>query len=772
MPMKHNNLIPFLLAGVMFLLPATQTGCDQRSSDLSFTRGELRYVVDPVTGKVSIFSKDGKLLEIYHTPAAGFEQAGTPLPPAIIHYLLLGNGSVSGIVWNDHNGNRTLDPGENTAQNIRVYLDADSSGTYTPGDPFELTDANGFYTFPKVKPGITNIFIDTDTLPGGYGVTTDNPVTVSLARKQAVTDVDFGIGSLRLPAELDGTIWDRTANQPIPGVRVYVDLNNDDEFTTGEPAASTDASGNYLISEVPPGTFKVHADNGTLDVKYHRTPVQGTNPTLVSFASQSMQTVNLTYIHKATICGSLQDSDGRMWSNVAIYIDLNNNGAYDEGEPKTVTDGSGRYCFDELMPGEYTLRLRANPQWDAYFITSPGLLTVGEGDAASGADFLLQAKPSAISGQVWSDENGSGGLETEEKGLAGITVFLDTNNNGVLDPAEASVVTDETGSFSFTNLKQGNYYIRVEDSGLQDAYNPSTPLNPIFRPMGPGQTFDGAKFGYQRKLALLNTLNNPTRLSWGGDGNLYVSDNLTGSVFIFDAALRVSGELKGLARPLGVAADSDGNIYVGNQGRKNVEVYSPGGTLLRTIGEGEIITPNDIAVDRDNTVYILDSTNDTIQVYDQEGLYLSTIGDAQQFKFPVSVAVRYRVDAAGAEIGELYVADQPACTIKVFGLDGAYQRSLGSCGTMYTSVWDGMFSGLVAVDIDQSGNIHGLDNNLNVVQVFEPVNGAFVRSYNAYPPENEYRINLQTDLSINPADQRVVISNFETKSVETITTTP
>ena len=88
---------------------------------------------------------------------------------------------------------------------------------------------------------------------------------------------------------------------------------------------------------------------------------------------------------------------------------------------------------------------------------------------------------------------------------------------------------------------------------------------------------------------------------------------------------------------------------------------------------------------------------------------------------------------------------------------------------MYTVNWDGKFSGLVAVDIDRDGNIHGLDNNLNVVQVFEPQNGTFVRSYNAYPPENEYRVNLQTDFSINPADQQVVISNFETKSIEKIT---
>jgi len=90
---------------------------------------------------------------------------------------------------------------------------------------------------------------------------------------------------------------------------------------------------------------------------------------------------------------------------------------------------------------------------------------------------------------------------------------------------------------------------------------------------------------------------------------------------------------------------------------------------------------------------------------------------------------------------------------------------------MYTSNWNGLFSGLVAIDIDRYGNIHGLDNNLNVVQVFEPQTGTFLRSYNAYPYENEYRVNLQTDISINPADDnQATITNVGTMKVETIAT--
>ncbi|MDB9426649.1 putative Ig domain-containing protein [Microcystis aeruginosa CS-564/01] len=67
-----------------------------------------------------------------------------------------------------------------------------------------------------------------------------------------------------------------------------------------------------------------------------------------------------------------------------------------------------------------------------------------------------------------------GGLEGEqtfiESGLAGITVYLDLNNNGILDINEPSQITatddpntpnvDETGQYKFTSLEAGTYIVR------------------------------------------------------------------------------------------------------------------------------------------------------------------------------------------------------------------------------------------------------------------------------------------------------------------------
>src|SRR5262249_13142903 len=40
-----------------------------------------------------------------------------------------------------------------------------------------------------------------------------------------------------------------------------------------------------------------------------------------------------------------------------VYLDLNGNGQYDEGEPVAYTDSRGQYQFVGLPPGQYTVRL-------------------------------------------------------------------------------------------------------------------------------------------------------------------------------------------------------------------------------------------------------------------------------------------------------------------------------------------------------------------------------------------------------------------------------
>ena len=65
----------------------------------------------------------------------------------------------------------------------------------------------------------------------------------------------------------------------------------------------------------------------------------------------------------------------------------------------------------------------------------------------------------SISGLTYIDSNHDGYHGSDEAGVGGLTIYLDSNRNGQLDPGETSVMTDDSGAYSFTGLRAGTYYV-------------------------------------------------------------------------------------------------------------------------------------------------------------------------------------------------------------------------------------------------------------------------------------------------------------------------
>lgn len=80
-----------------------------------------------------------------------------------------------------------------------------------------------------------------------------------------------------------------------------------------------------------------------------------------------------------------------------------------------------------------------------------------------------------IAGSVWfdSDRDGSWG-ETEVANPYNRTVFLDANNNGVLDAGERNTTTDQNGYFEFENVAAGTQAVRLQEFV---AYFSTTPIS-------------------------------------------------------------------------------------------------------------------------------------------------------------------------------------------------------------------------------------------------------------------------------------------------------
>jgi hypothetical protein len=85
-----------------------------------------------------------------------------------------------------------------------------------------------------------------------------------------------------------------------------------------------------------------------------------------------------------------------------------------------------------------------------------------------------------------------------EPGLPNWTIYLDLNNNGVLDTGEPFTKTDANGNYSFTSLSPGTYYVReVPQTGWQQTAPAPVPPGKYTVTVAYGQVVTGLDFGNQ-----------------------------------------------------------------------------------------------------------------------------------------------------------------------------------------------------------------------------------------------------------------------------------
>ncbi|NOX56951.1 MAG: hypothetical protein GXP27_21425 [Planctomycetes bacterium] len=151
-----------------------------------------------------------------------------------------------------------------------------------------------------------------------------------------------------------------------------------------------------------------------------------------------------------------------------IYLDVNQNGQLDPGEPETVTraddpdtpeDETGTYKFTGLEPGSYTVREVEAQGWrqTAPEPVAPGeyRVTVQAGEERSGLDFG-NFELVTLSGTKFEDINGNGQRDAGEPGLAEWTIQLDLHSDGTIDE---TVVTDQDGNYVFTDVGPGTHTV-------------------------------------------------------------------------------------------------------------------------------------------------------------------------------------------------------------------------------------------------------------------------------------------------------------------------
>lgn len=111
-------------------------------------------------------------------------------------------GTISGMKWEDLNGDGTLDIGEPPIEGVTVFLDMNDDALLSPGEPSTLTAIDGSYEFTNLA---TREWVVREVVPAGYVQTfpaaaVEGEHRVTVTGSDSVSNVDFGNSAVATPA--------------------------------------------------------------------------------------------------------------------------------------------------------------------------------------------------------------------------------------------------------------------------------------------------------------------------------------------------------------------------------------------------------------------------------------------------------------------------------------------------------------------------------------------------------------------------------------------
>jgi hypothetical protein len=408
----------------------------------------------------------------------GEEQVSAPATN--VNFPLFQSMEFKGIVYNDANGDGRQDFNETGLAGVLVFIDANNDGIYDTGDPSVLTDSSGLYDFTGIMPVKGRTQYDVYYVPpSGY---------LSQYRESGVGYFSGDVLSQRVgqasESYAEGSVQQTINgyNYGVAGVTVYADLNNDGILDAGDISTTTSIYGTYQLGNLPVGTDTIRTIvplgysvlSGNTSQSINVNPLTQVSPVTLYLAtsSQAIGSIEGTVYQDSNDNGT-DDLNELPIAGRTVYLDLNNDGVLDNGEPSVQTDASGTYLFTNLSAGAYTVR-EVLPA--GVIQTSPGsnapqvaVLQTYNGFTGSYAlnGFGNLAVSGSINGNIFYDANGDGTQDNGEQNLSTQVAYIDANNDGVYDTGDTLAAATATG-FSFSNLSAGTYVLRqILPTGFQ-----------------------------------------------------------------------------------------------------------------------------------------------------------------------------------------------------------------------------------------------------------------------------------------------------------------
>jgi len=430
------------------------------------------------------------------TAGAIFSLTQTPLPITL-----------SGTVFEDDNLTNTQNPGEDGIPGVHVALLELIDGEYVATGMTDVTDSAGHYEFTGLLPGTYRVV---ETQPEGYLSVGATAGTVGETTRGTVLTSDI-ITGIALEGGDDSVHNDFAEVRPVAlSGHVYHDADDSGTFDGDEDGIKnalvqveslathevislhSDAQGYWHVENLMPGEYRVTevTPEGYLDGKDSHGTAGGTahNPGdlidgIVLAAGKSGENYDFGELKPGGLCGY-------------VYVDTNNNGTRDEGEPgipnvtvtlldaegnpvgdPALTDENGHYSFAALVPGTYGI-VETHPQ--AYLdgldehgtlggvAHNPGDLidqiVVGSGQRGMENNFG-ELRPARLQGTVFVDLDDDLMPGEGETRLAGVTIYLLDSTGKRID----LTTTDANGQYLFDRLMPGAYGLEeIQPQGYLD----------------------------------------------------------------------------------------------------------------------------------------------------------------------------------------------------------------------------------------------------------------------------------------------------------------
>ncbi|MBC7220434.1 PKD domain-containing protein [Candidatus Bipolaricaulota bacterium] len=169
------------------------------------------------------------------------------------------------------------------------------------------------------------------------------------------------------------------------------------------------------------------------------------------------------------------------WVEGTVFVDENGNGRPDPREPgvtgvvlavdgtQVSTGADGRFVFPPLAPGIYVLSIDRLPAGVRPQVELP--LEVEVVLAGRTIVHIPCERLGEISGVVYDDQDRSGTRDAGEGGLGRVRLVLERDGEMV-----AEAYTNPLGAFSFLDLPEGEYWVRVDAISLPERHELTTPV--------------------------------------------------------------------------------------------------------------------------------------------------------------------------------------------------------------------------------------------------------------------------------------------------------